>query len=381
MPKTGDRKALVVRDNRLVRSAYWLTPPEKRFVYWLFWSYQQNGNREQTVSIAELAKFCEIEGGGIYRTMYEVAYRLQGRVVVIWDGAEGAPSFINFTESITPNLGQGTIKAVVHARIEPLLKDLQENFTSVALETAVRLSSFYAMRVYDLALCHRYRADGMLYSVEEIKAELGVLELAQKTKTEVEIRSDRFPIWKQFKQKVLDRAIDEVNEKTDVEVSIETVKTGKNVTHVRLVSRANRNGAALTGMTEKQGDLAGLLMKAGMPANEARKTVDTYGAKDPDRIAYHVTHCKTADKPLAWLRAGLKKDYRPQGSLFDQKQKVEERKAEQVERARDEARRNRPAGPEKGPQALGDVLKEIVDPKLKAALDAMEAGVAGRRTG
>ena len=57
-PKRGDTQALIVRDNRLVRSSYWLTPPEKRFVYWMFWSYQQNGNREQVVSINELAAYC-----------------------------------------------------------------------------------------------------------------------------------------------------------------------------------------------------------------------------------------------------------------------------------------------------------------------------------
>lgn len=363
MPKTGDRKALIVRDNRLVRSSYWLTPAEKRFVYWLFWSYNQTGSREQVVSITELAKFCEIEGNSIYRTMYEVAHRLQGRVVVIWDVAEGAPSFVNFTEKITPDLGKGTIKVVVHSALEPLLKDLQKDFTITALETAVRLSSFYAMRLYDLALCHRYRSQGVLYSVEELKAELGVLELGRKNKSQIEIREDRYPVWKQFKQKVLDRAVAEVNEKTDVEVSIETVKTGKRVTHVRLSSRGNRTGAALSGLGEKSTELATLLVKAGMTGKEARKIVELYGVKDPDRITWHLAECKTKKTPLAWLRAGLGKDYRPQMRLG-----FEERQADAAERRREAALRRR-SGPEKGVQSIGEVLGD--DSAVSRALKKM----------
>lgn len=352
-PKRGDTQALVVRDNRLVRSSYWLTPPEKRFVYWMFWSYQQNGNREQVVSINELAQYCEIEGNSIYRTMYEVAHRLQGRVVVVWDVVEGAPSFVNFTEKITPNLGEGTIKVVLHSAIEPLLKDLHDNFTKTALETAVRLSSFYSMRLYDLAMCHQFRADGMLYSVEEIKAELGVLELTRKSKTEVEIRSDRYPIWKRFKEHVLDRAVKELNEKTDVVVTIEAIRSGKSVTHVRLRCHPNKRGEALAGLTERQGDLANLLMKAGMSPKEARKAVDAYGPTDPDRIVWHVQQSKQKNTPLAWLRAGLKKDYRPQGKL-----PFRPRGSDRSEQDRDRELRMRAAPPssDRGMIKIGDVL-------------------------
>lgn len=365
MPKAGDKKAVVIRDNRLVRSSYWLTPPEKRFLYWLFWSYQQNGQREQTISIAELAKYCEVEGGSIYRTMYDVALRLQSRVVVIWDVEEDAPSFVNFTDKITPNWGKGTMKAVIDHHIEPLLKELHENFTITALETAVRLSSFYSMRLYDLAMCHKYRREGMLYSVEEIKAELGVLDLRRKSKTEVEIREDRYPVWKRFKEKVLDRAVAEVNEKTDVEVTIEAVKTGKTVTHVRLTARVNKRGAAMTGLSEKQGDQASLLLAVGMTAAEARKVVDAYGATDPDRITWHLANCKDKKSPLAWLRSGLKTDYRPQLRMtFEEKAK--ERDADRAERQRDEDRRAAGAKRGGGTKAIAAVL-ESVQQKVAAA--------------
>ena len=62
---------------------------------------------------------------------------MQSRVVVIWNLKENAPSFVNFTESITPNLGEGTIRAVVHSDLVPLLKDLKEASKSTSGDKSV----------------------------------------------------------------------------------------------------------------------------------------------------------------------------------------------------------------------------------------------------
>ena len=78
---------------------------------------------------------------------------------------------------------------------------------------------------------------------------------------------------------------------------------------------------------------------------------------------------------MAWLRSGLKADYRPQGQLFD----PAERKAEAAELGREAALRNRRfAAPDKGVRTVADIMKEIADPKLKDALDRMEVGVKSR---
>ena len=157
VPSKGSKNAQLVRDNQLVRSAYFLTAQEARFVYWLFWQYQETKQREHLTYIGELAEFCGVRGRGVYQAMYDMCYRLQGRVVVIWDEKEGAPSFINFTEKITPNLGEGTIKAVLHSELVGYLdKEVIGNQTINNLQQACRLKSFYSMRVYDLAVCHGF---------------------------------------------------------------------------------------------------------------------------------------------------------------------------------------------------------------------------------
>ncbi len=310
-PSKGNKNARLVRDNTLVRSSYRTTAPEARFVNWLFWQYQQTKSREQVIYINELAEFCGVKGRSVYQTMYDMCYKLQSRVVVIWDADEGVPSFVNFTKSITPNLGEGTITAVVHSDLVPLLDDkVIGNQTITSLQMGSKLKSFYAMRGYDLAMCHGFRTNGFIYHLEELKAELGVLELQKKNKKEVKIKNDRFPEWKKFKQKVLDRIEKEVSEATDIKIKFVPIRSGRNVTTVQLIAHKKGNSISYEGLTGGEVSLVKMLEKVGMPNSEARRWVKNFSESDPSRITWHARQCLSKKKPLAWLRSGLKKDYR-----------------------------------------------------------------------
>ena len=350
-PAGGSKNARVVRDNQLVRSSYRLLPIEKRLVYWLFWKYQETGQREQTIYINELAKFCGMKGGDTYRRMYDMTHQLQGRVLVIWDEAEGCPSFINFTEKISPNLGEGTITLVLHGELAPLIeKTVDGNQTITKLEIACRLKSFYAMRLYDIAMCHGFRKSGYIYHVQELKAEMGVLELRKKNKMEVSIKTDRYPDWRRFKEKVLDRAMKEVNEMTDIEVELRPIKAGRSVQTVHITSRKKGSDDMYAGLNTVHVGLVKVLCDTKMPVKEAKKWVQRYGDDDPSMITYHARECKKKKTPLAWLRAGLKNDYRKTYSSagFD--------RAEQLSDLR---KRNSRQGSRKheGPKSLGELLK------------------------
>lgn len=354
MHKPADNDAVVVRDNRLVRASYFMSAAEKRLLYWIFWTYQRTGEREFKISIRELADVCGIKGNNIYQTMYGLCGSFQSRTVVIWDERHDAPRFINFTQGITPDLRDGYIAVTVHPEIVRYIEALKENFTKVALVTAVRLSSFYAMRLYDLAMCHEFRRDGMQYSVAEIKAELGVVEIDPKKGT---ISSDRFPEWKRFKEKVLDRACLEVNEKTDVKVVFETVKQGRDVTHVRLTIKRNKTGAFVMALPTDEAEVAGKLLKAGLSRAEAQRAMESYMQSDPQRILWHLANMDKAKKPLAWLRAGLKKDYRPQKSFWSDDKAELRREAALRAKAKKAAGNERT---EREPEMLAGVLGQTL---------------------
>ena len=123
------------------------------------------------------------------------------------------------------NKGRGVIAFEVHPRIEKIVKDprvfarLNIHFIS-ALAEVRRGYSFYAL-FRDIM---NREGDPQRHEVTldywELRAYLGVDE-------------DHYKDFKLFKRKVLKPLIDAVNEKTDLHLSYEPVKTGKKLTHLK----------------------------------------------------------------------------------------------------------------------------------------------------
>jgi hypothetical protein len=95
-----------------------------------------------------------------------------------------------------------------------------------------------------------------------------------------------------------------------------------------------------------------------MPREEAERVLLKWAHVDPNRIVWHLDELARltvqgkVEKPLAWLRAGLKKDYRPQTSLFE---KEERRRQRRRDAERDTAGR----GIDNGMVPVGDVIKKL----------------------
>lgn len=125
---------------------------------------------------------------------------------------------------------RGTIAFEVHPRLEQVIKDprvfarLNIHFIA-ALADVHRGYAFYAL--FKDAM-NRQRDPEILeetYSYRELRTYLGVDETA-------------YPVFKEFKKYVLKPLIDAVNERTDLHLSYEPVKTGRKLTHLKFTVRA-----------------------------------------------------------------------------------------------------------------------------------------------
>ncbi|SMX45585.1 Initiator Replication protein [Octadecabacter ascidiaceicola] len=120
------------------------------------------------------------------------------------------------------NKGRGVIAFEVHPRIEKLVKDprvfarLNIYFIS-ALADVRRGYSFYAL-FRDLV--DRTKSTEVTLDYLELRSYLGVEPSA-------------YPAFKAFKQWVLKPLLDSVNERTDLQLSYEPVKTGRKLTHLK----------------------------------------------------------------------------------------------------------------------------------------------------
>jgi plasmid replication initiation protein len=119
--------------------------------------------------------------------------------------------------------GQGIIEIKLTENILPYLFELKDNFTSYTLAAALRLSSKYAKRIYQYCSQWKDLGETKKYDLQDFKKMLGLLD---------DKGNEKMKQIKELKERVLDIAVKQINEHTELHVSYKLekrVRTFKNV--------------------------------------------------------------------------------------------------------------------------------------------------------
>ena len=120
-------------------------------------------------------------------------------------------------------LGTGIIEFELTRHILPHLFHLKDNFTSFGLSAALRLSSKYAKRIYPLCSQWKDLGETKKYNIQDFKKTLGLID---------EKGKEKLKEFKDFRITVLDTAIKQINEHTELHVSYKLGKVGRSYTTV-----------------------------------------------------------------------------------------------------------------------------------------------------
>jgi len=119
---------------------------------------------------------------------------------------------LRWVQDITYHPGEGKITLSFANKVKPYLGELKNQFTSYKLQQVAKIKSTYAIRIYELL--QQYRSTGIrVINVEDLRNYLGL--------------SDKYRSFKQLKQSVLNRSINELNKKTNLVINVETLKKGR----------------------------------------------------------------------------------------------------------------------------------------------------------
>jgi plasmid replication initiation protein len=373
-PRASD---MVVKGNALVHASYVMTRQEKMMMWWAIWAYQKEGTPRLTIRCQDICEFLGIEHGQMYAQVWATARGLRQRELLLFkpeQGRVGACGFLSYAEYGDRRSGEVDIEITsqVVPYVEKFIADMKLGFTRYEMGVIASLRTFHGLRLYEIAKALNFgegKRNGWDLTVEELRMRFGAL-LVDKTGKVV---NDEYPEWKRFKEKVLDKAITEVNERSDLKVDYTVKKSGRNVTGVVLRVAANRPGGVVMRTENGNKDLAQEMAKLGVGSRMLRRLLDLYGDSDAERLHYALRATKDAmkngkaRKPAAWFVVAVKKDYRVQRSLF------EERKLEAAERALDQQRR-KDGAKRKSP----DEPIHIADAGMARVLAAMEQNVRDR---
>jgi len=126
--------------------------------------------------------------------------------------------------------GKGYLEIELSRHIRPYLYELKDNFTSYQLHSALKLTSKYAKRIYQLASQWKDVGETRQYDLDEFKL---MLKLKDPTGKEPE----QFQNISQLKARVLEIAVRQINEHTDLQINYQLQKQGRAFTGVRFYVR------------------------------------------------------------------------------------------------------------------------------------------------
>jgi len=209
---------LVTQSNHLIeaRHAQSLTVREQKIVL-TFVSMIQPSDEDfkvYSLSIKDFHKLVELKGREHYTQIKSIIRKLMTRTIEIpkEDGGYLITHWATHVEYIS---GKGIIQFSFEPKLKPYLLQLKRTFTSYRLSNILSLGSYYAIRIYEL-LKKWETAGKWRTSVEHLKNLLGITQKSYK-------------LYGNLKNRVIKPSIEELNNKTDINVTYEEIKEGRSV--------------------------------------------------------------------------------------------------------------------------------------------------------
>lgn len=216
--------ALVVKSNALIETSYRLTLLEQRILLACIAQVRHDGDLTDqvmySVSAREISNMCGSDPNTTYRDLKAAALKLKRREVRISREANSLKRkkktlVTGWVQSIEYCDGEGAVNLRLNHDILPYLSELNKCFTSYKLKNVIRMSSSYGVRIYEL-LAQWGKLGNRTISIPWLREALCL--------------EKKYGKIGDFKKRVLDPAIKDINKNSDINVKVTQIKTGRKVT-------------------------------------------------------------------------------------------------------------------------------------------------------
>lgn len=221
-------KHTVVKANTLIQAGYTLDTVEQRLILLAIAEARETGKGISENSVLEIhatsyINTFDVERHTAYKVLKEASKSLFDRYVTYHDTNPKTGKDRSFHCRWVDLIGYEPNSGIVYLRftqdVVPLITRLEENFTKYELQQVAKLTSAYAIRLYELLIQWRSVGSTPIFDVKTFRTQLGVESIKYKTMSN-------------FKKVVLDFALQQVNEHTDIIAEYKQIKTGRSITGI-----------------------------------------------------------------------------------------------------------------------------------------------------
>lgn len=217
---------LIVKDNSLIQSSYSLDIVEQRLILLAIVQARETkkGLTENSLLEVHASSYINtfnVEKHTAYTVLKDASKSLFDRYVTYHDTNPKTGKDRSFHCRWVNKIGYEDSSGTVYLRftpeIVPLITRLEENFTKYKIEQISKLTSIYAIRLYELLIQWRTVRKTPIFDLDIFRSQLGVEDGQYKTMCN-------------FKQFVLDFALKQINQFTDIIAKYEQHKSGRRIT-------------------------------------------------------------------------------------------------------------------------------------------------------
>ena len=215
----------ICKANKIIEAGYKLTLNEQRAV--LACIGQVNSMEallktdEFELSAKDFAQLFSVSGENAYQALIEVTKSLFNRYVIIENPYPDRPKVkkleLRWISSIKHLPDDGKVIVRFSQDVLPYLSELKGSFTRYKLEHVGKMTCVYAIRLYELLM--QWKSTG--------KREVEIDWLKKQLQLD-----DSYERMNNFKARVIDPAINDINKNSNYNVSWTQRKTGRRVTHL-----------------------------------------------------------------------------------------------------------------------------------------------------
>ena len=243
-------KPSVVKDNALIDASYNLDLVEQRLILLAIVEARESGkginaNDPLTVHAESYINQFSVHRNTAYQALKDACKDLFARQFSYQEkSAKG--NIINKMSRWVSEVGyidnEAVVQLIFAPAIVPLITRLEKQFTKYELQQISNLKSAYAVRLYEILISWRSTGKTPIFSLEEFRKKIGVLENEY-------LRSDNFKKW------IIELPIKQINEHTDIIVKYEQHKTGRSISGFSFTFKQKKNASTKAVQTKSAADL------------------------------------------------------------------------------------------------------------------------------
>lgn len=216
------KQLIVKKDNALMNAAYTLTLAEQRLILMAVAEAAEDvGKLKHTkIHAHDYANRFNLTKWTAYEALNSASEQLFERRFSYQEKSEkGNISQVKsrWVQSIKYVVNEGLVEIKFADDVLPFLCELKSRFTTYNLEAVSELTSVHAIRLYELLIAWRSTNKTPKISIEDLRLRLG-------------IEPGEYARMTDFKRRVLDAGIKQVNAHSDITANYEQQKTGRKIT-------------------------------------------------------------------------------------------------------------------------------------------------------